>query len=91
MLCPSRRVTAFISNQSNHYGVPTNVLEWNCKQTGITSKTSEVWQLTLLARVAERAKMVTIIYCKGGKRTSMAKHISIVHQIKAQCSTFDCL
>ena len=45
----------------------------------------------MLPRVAERAKRVKIIYCKGGNTTSMAKHISIVHQIKAKCSTFDCL
>ena len=88
MLCPLSRVTAFKSNQSNHCRVSTNVFEWNCKKTSITCKTSEVWQLTLLARMAERAK---IIYCKGGNTTSMAKHISIVHQIKAKCSTFDCL
>ena len=67
----------------------TNVFEWNCKQTGITSKTSEVWQLTLLARMAEQAKRAKIIYCKGGNTTSMATHISIVHQIKTKCSTFD--
>ena len=64
MLCPLSRVTAFKSNQSNHCRVSTNVFEWNCKQTVITGKVSEVWQLTLLARMAERAK---IIYCKRGE------------------------
>ena len=83
MLCPSSCVRAFKSNQSNHCSVSTNVFELNCKH-----KISEVCQLTLLARMAKRAK---IIYCKGGNTTSMAKHISIVHQIKIKCSTFDCL
>ena len=40
----------------------------------------------MLARVAERAKRVKIIYCKGGNTTSMAKHINIVHQIIAKRS-----
>ena len=85
ILCPSSHVASFKSNQYNHCSVSTDVFEWNCRQTG---KTSEVCQLTSLARMTERVK---IIHRKEGNTTSMAKHISYVHQIKAKCSAFNCL
>ena len=58
------------------------------------AKRSTVWlHFTKLKDKAEAKCNLCckIISCKGGNTTSMAKHISIVHQIKAKCTTFNCL